>query len=143
MAKLSKSILIEAPVEKVFAYVTDSNNMTEYWPGILDVSDIKNFPGGGGSFKFAYKLAGIRLEAMSEDIEFVRNQRTVSQVKGGLNGKTSFTYESTGQGTKLTLEEEYDIPIPVLGKMAEAMVLKMAEHEREMVLANIKTRTEG
>ena len=143
MATLVKSIVIEAPAEKIFSYLIDPMNMLEFWPNMLEIKDVKKLPNGGTSFKFVYKLAGIRLEAFSEDIEYIPNRRTVSKVSGGIEGKTTFTYEPAGQGTKVTLGEEYDIPIPVIGKLAEAVIVKMNEHEVGTVLANLKARIEG
>jgi len=34
------------------------------------------------------------------------------------------------------------VPIPVLGKLAEAIIVKMNEHEGEVILANLKSRME-
>jgi len=38
---------------------------------------------------------------------------------------------------------EYTIPIPVLGKLAEALVLRQNEREADLAMANIKDRMEG
>jgi hypothetical protein len=38
---------------------------------------------------------------------------------------------------------EYTIPIPVLGKLAERLVLKRNEREASMWLENVKERMEG
>jgi uncharacterized protein YndB with AHSA1/START domain len=143
MASLSKSIVIKAPVEKIFAYVADAHNLPEFWPSLVEVKDVKTLPNGGNSFRFIYKMAGIRLEAFSEDIEYIHNQRTVSRTSGGIEGKTTFTYESTGEGTKVTLDDEYIVPVPVIGKLAEAVIVKLNEHEGDVLLANLKARMEG
>jgi uncharacterized protein YndB with AHSA1/START domain len=143
MAKLVKSIVIQAPAEKIFAYVNDPYNLPEFWPSMLEVKDVKRLPNGGTSCKFAYKMAGIRLEAFMEDTECVLNQRTVSKVSGGIEAWTTFTYEPVGQGTKVTLEDEYKVPVPVIGKLAEAVILKINEQEGLTVLANLKARMEG
>jgi len=45
-------------------------------------------------------------------------------------------------GTKVTLEVEYTVSIPVLGKLAEAIIVKMNDHEGELILANLKARME-
>ena len=43
----------------------------------------------------------------------------------------------------LTTEIEYSVPVPVLGRLAEALVVKMNEREAELVLANLKSRMEA
>jgi hypothetical protein len=143
MAKFLKSILIEAPAEKIFNYLNDPNNLTEIWPSIVDVKDVKIEANGGASFKFGYKMAGVRLEAFSEDTEFVPNQRTVSRTSGGMEGWTRFSYEPIGSGTNVTLEIEYKVPLPVIGRLAEAIIIKLNEQEGLTLLANLKTRMEG
>jgi hypothetical protein len=44
--------------------------------------------------------------------------------------------------TRVTVETEYTVPIPLLGKLAEAFIVKQNEHEVEMILANLKVRME-
>ena len=143
MAKLTKSILIDAPVDKIFAYMNDPYNLPEFWPSMLEVKDVKTLANGGASFKFVYKLVGIRLEAFSDDNEYILNQRTVSKTSEGMEGWTTFVYEIKGKGTKVTLEAEYKVPVPVIGRMAEAVIIKMSEQESETLLANLKARMEG
>jgi hypothetical protein len=66
----------------------------------------------------------------------------VSKMAGGIEGWTTFVYEAQGQGTKVSLEMEYLVPLPVIGKLAEAVIIKMNEHEAEMLLVNLKARME-
>jgi hypothetical protein len=42
----------------------------------------------------------------------------------------------------MTMEVEYVVPIPLLGKLAEAFIVKQNEHEAEAMLANLKARME-
>jgi len=46
------------------------------------------------------------------------------------------------EGTKLTITTEYKVPIPLLGKLAESIIVKMNENEQEVVLANVKAMME-
>jgi len=40
MAKIERSSTINAPVEKVFAYISDPMNLLEWLPSITDARDI-------------------------------------------------------------------------------------------------------
>ena len=42
----------------------------------------------------------------------------------------------------MTVETENTVPVPVLGRMAEALVVRMNEQEGELVLASLKARME-
>ena len=46
-------------------------------------------------------------------------------------------------GTRVTVEADYDVHLPVLCKLAESFVLKANEQETELLLANLKARMEA
>jgi len=144
MIKTVKSITIKAPVEKVFDYISEPTNLPEIWPSLVEIKDVQRLPSGGTRNRFVYKMAGIRLEGTSEsvDTECVPNQRLVSKTKGGAESTITWMFQPEAGGTKVTFEGEYTVPIPVLGKLAEAIIVKMNEHEVELILANLKARME-
>lgn len=43
-----------------------------------------------------------------------------------------------GSGTRLSLTVEYTMPIPVIGKIAEAVAAKINERDLDTMLANLK-----
>ena len=143
MAKVKKTITINAPVEKVFGYVSEPTNLPEIWPSLVEVKDVQRLPNGGTSNRWVYKMAGIRLEGTSEDAEYVANQRLVSKTKGGVQSTQTWTFQPEAGGTKVTFEIEYTVPIPVLGKLAEVVIVKMNEHEGDLILDNLKARMEA
>jgi uncharacterized membrane protein len=138
MSKLEKSITINAPVEKVFDYINNQTNLPEIWPSLIEVTDMKPLPNGGWSNRWKYKMAGIHLSGTSEDIEHVANQRIVSKTKGGTDSIQTWTFQPADGGTKVTFAVEYTVPIPVLGKLAEAVIVKMNEQEGKTILENLK-----
>ena len=142
MAKTEKSTTIKAPVEKVFSYISEPTSLPEIWPSLVEIKDVKPLPNGGHSNRWVYKMAGVRLEGSSEDIEFVPNQRLVSKTKGGADSTQTWIFEPEADSTKVTLSVEYTLPIPVLGKLAEAIIVKMNDHEGDLLLANLKARME-
>ena len=50
MAKIEKTITINAPVEKVFGYVSEPTNLPEIWPSLVEVTDVQPLPNGGKSY---------------------------------------------------------------------------------------------
>lgn len=143
MAKVEKAITISAPVEKVFGYVNEPINLPEIWPSMVEAKDVQRLPSGGTSFRWVYKMAGMRFKGTSEDTEVVANQRLVSKSKGGIESTITWTFQPEAGGTKVTFEAEYTVPIPLLGKMAETFIVKQNEHEAELLLANLKARMEA
>lgn len=64
---IDKSVLIDAPVEKVFAYYAETENLPEVWPSLLEVRNIQRGPEGRVErFTWVYKMAGMRFEGRSE-----------------------------------------------------------------------------
>lgn len=143
MARQENSITINAPVENIFNYITDQTHLPEIWPSLVEITDIKQLPNGGTTNRWTYKMAGIRLSGTSEDTEYVTNQRLVSKTKGGVDSTQTWTFQPEGNGTRVTFGVEYTMPVPVLGKLAEAVILKMNEHEGKTILENLKAIMEG
>jgi uncharacterized membrane protein len=93
-------------------------------------------------FSLCFPLPGVRFEGASETIEAITNQRAVTKSTKGIQTTFVWTYQPEDDGTKMTMEVEYVVPIPLLGKLAEAFIVKQNEHEAEAMLANLKARME-
>ena len=140
MATVKNSININAPVEKVFEVTPE--NLPEVWPSLVEVKNIKELPNGGRSWDWVYKMAGMRFTGSSKHTEVVPNERTVSLSTGGIDSTITWEYQPVDGGTKFTTTVEYKVPIPLLGKLAESIIVKINENEQEVVLANLKARME-
>lgn len=143
MPKRETTITINAPVEKIFSYLQDEpTNLLEIWPSMVEVKDKKRLPNGGTSFRWVYKMVGMRFEGTSEDIEYISNQRVVTKTKGGIEATYTWTFQPEDGGTKMTVEVKWSVPVPVLGKLAEALIIRQQEREFDLVLANLKDKME-
>jgi uncharacterized protein YndB with AHSA1/START domain len=143
MAKVEKTITIAAPVEQVFDYVSVPTNVPEIWPSLVEMKDLEPVPSGGYTWAYVYKMAGLRFEGTGQHTEYVANQRNVSKNKGGIEGTITWVFQPEDGGTKVTFEAEYTVPIPLLGKLAEALIVRQNEREAELLLANLKARMEA
>ena len=143
MAKLERTITINAPVEKVFAYWTQPTNLPEIWPSLVEVKDVQRLPNGGNRLQGVYRMAGMRFEVTSEDTEYVTNQRTVTKVEGGIEGTITWIFQPEDGGTRLITKWEYTVPIPLLGRLADTFIVKQNEREVDLLLANLKARMEA
>jgi len=141
MATIKSSITINAPVEKVFEYAKPEY-LPEIWPSLVEVKNIKELPNGGYSWEWVYKMAGMKFNGSSVHTEYVVNERTVAQ-STGIDSTITWTYEPEDGGTRMPALTEYKIPVPLLGKMAEAFIVKMNENESATILANLKARLEA
>lgn len=142
MKRVDKSITIKATIEKVFGYITDPINQIDWMPSMVNIMDVSG-SGLGKSFRWTYKMAGILLDGESTYTEYIPNKRVVTLSKGGAESTFIFDFEPHSDGTMLKLVIEYTIPIPVIGKIGEAVLFKRNEREADLAMANIKERLEG
>ena len=142
MAKVQRTITINAPVEKVFAYITDPTNELEYIPSITDIRNVKG-EGVGMTYNWTYKMMGISRSGKSEAIEYKPNERYVSKSSGGIVSTWTWTFMPEAGGTQMNLGVDFTIPVPVLGKFAERLVLGQTEREADLAMATLKDRLEG
>ncbi|MBU0493591.1 MAG: SRPBCC family protein, partial [Chloroflexi bacterium] len=78
-----------------------------------------------------------------ETTEYIPNQRIVTQSTTGIANTFTWTYQSEDGGTRVTLEVAYTVPVPLLGKLAAALIVRQNEREAETLLANLKARMEA
>jgi uncharacterized membrane protein len=142
MAKVSRSVIINGAVDKVFAYVAEPTNLAEWIPSIMEVTDVTG-SGVGQHYRWRYKMAGVPLKGETTVIEQIPNERRVTDSKGGVISTWTLTFEPHDGGTKFGIDIEYTVPVPVLGKLAEKLVLKRNEREADMAMENVKEKMEG
>jgi uncharacterized membrane protein len=144
MTGLHRSTVIDAPIEKVFAYYADPVNLPEVWPSLIEVKDVTHAPEGWPQrFRWVYKMAGMRLEGITETTAFEPNRRFVTESKGGIESIIETLFEDLGSRTRVTDQVQYRVPIPLLGRIAERVLARMNENEFEVIHANLKVRMEG
>ena len=142
MPRTSRSAIINAPVDKVFAYIDDPMNAPEWNPTLMEVTEVTG-SGVGQHYRWRAKMAGVPLNGETTVTEHIPNERRVIEGKGGVNVNWIFTFEPHDGGTKFGIDIEYTIPVPVLGKLAEKLVLKRNERAADMGMENIKDKMEG
>ena len=145
MPRIEKTININAPVEKVFEFFIEPMHLLEIWPSLMEVKDVKKSPNGDViSWQWVYKMAGMRFKGISEITEYVPNQRWGMKTKGGgIESTHLHTFQSEAGGTKMTLDIDFTVPIPLLGRLAEGFIVKLNEQEAESFYSNLKARMEA
>jgi uncharacterized membrane protein len=141
---IDKSILIDAPVDRVFAYYADPENLPEVWPSLLEVKDVQRPDGGHATtFAWVYKMAGMRFSGTSVVTAHEENRRIVTENKGGIESTMETTFEDQDGKTLLRQRVHYRVPIPLLGRVAERFLAKSNEHEIETIHKNLRSRIEA
>ncbi len=143
MIQAKKQIHIDAPVDKVFSFAIEPDNLIEIWPSLMNVDNIERSPTKGINWDWEYKMAGMSFRGHSETTEFVPNERVVTENKEGIPSTFIWNYRAEDGGTMVNVTVEYTVPVPVLGKLAEKVVVKMNDNEMDVLLANLKAAMEA
>ena len=138
MARIDKEIVVNSSIDRVFSYISKPSNWPEFWPSLIAIDDMQPLPEGGYKAKYEYKMVGIRFNGTGEYTEFITNQWIVVKTKGGIQSTITITVRSKSAKTRLTLTIEYKIPILLLGKLAEFIILKLNDQEAELVMQNLQ-----
>ena len=129
LTRIEKSIVIEAPVEKVFDFATDFDNFVKTSPPEMEMTVLSRDKGPdrvGLKAKVRAKVGGHVLEMEMETTELVKNKRHVVRQKGGALKKMEATdlFEPTEKGTKWTAIMEYELPYSLLGKVVDKLKVR-------------------
>ncbi len=140
MARVEKAAIVNAPIRKIFGYINAPRNWLEVWPSLMEISDVQSLPNGGYSASWVYKMAGMRFNGTGEYTSVVQDKWLVIKTKDGVRSTITWTFRSWGNKAKVFLAIEYKVPIPLLGKLAEAIVVKMNEQEADLMMHNLRVR---
>jgi uncharacterized protein YndB with AHSA1/START domain len=143
MVKIDKEIIINAPLEKIFDYVSKPSNLPQIWPSLVEIKNEQLLPNGGYSAEWLYKMGGIFLEGTGKYNGIVPNQWFTIETKGAVDSTLMWTFWPCGEQTRVTLTIDYRVPIPVLGHLAEMIIIKMNENQADLILANLRVIMEG
>ena len=138
MPRVENEVIIKASVDKVYDFVRQPSNLPMIWPSLIEVTNEQLLPNGGYSYRWMYKMAGIHLAGTGKCIEIVPNFLLTSENTGPINSTVTFTFRSKGTLTRVTLTIDYQVPFPLLGRLAEISIVKMNDKEAELILDNLR-----
>ncbi len=142
MASWTDSVVILAPANRVFAYVDEPMRLPDWLPGMIEIRNVIG-TGAGQQFEWTYKMAGLLLRGQATVVEHVPHRCAVHQSIGTVSSTFGYFVTSPREGTRLTLEIEYSMPLPVLDKWAAQLAVKRNAREFDMALANVKEALEA
>jgi uncharacterized membrane protein len=122
--------------------MNDPHNLPDIWPSMVEVKNAAINSINGYDFDWLYKMGGMHFEGASKTTEWLKNKRIVTRSTKGIESRFAWDYAVEGEYTRITLDIEYRIPIPLIGKLAEAIIVKQNEHEAETMLNNLKDKME-
>jgi carbon monoxide dehydrogenase subunit G len=142
MMSFSHSVVVDAPQETVFDYVTDPTKMAEWLPNMVLTHHIVG-SGEGQQYEWTYKISGILFHGESVVVEYLPSALAVHQTIGAVNSTWTFRVEPLKEQSKFTLDVAYEVPVPVLGKLAEHVIARRDARLVGLALENVKETLEA
>jgi len=120
MTEIKKSILINAPINKVFDFASNYLKWQEFFDGISDIRPITDITDDNGA-RFLYKvqLMGMKVSVGTEFQQFKRNEGWIGQSFKGLDAQTQWIFNESGGKTELTYIQRYKLPFYMGGNLID------------------------
>lgn len=138
MTTVEHSVVINQPIEKVFAYVSDVRNNPKWQTGILDSKVTPDGPARVGTQVTDVRtFIGKKIDAVSEITELEPNKRMgLKSVSGPFPFTASLTLDPAAAATKLTFHIEMEAKGAF--KLAEGLVGSGLNKDVESSLHKLK-----
>jgi coenzyme Q-binding protein COQ10 len=145
MAQIKQSINIDAPLTKVFEYVTKPENWTKYVTSLVDVRNLSDeVPGAGTTFEWTYRMLGVNNDGKGSIVEHLKDKKFTMEMQGSFPIKETFDFQGDVKSTELTFGIQYEVPGKVLGVIADKLVVeRLNVKEAIAVLNKIKDMCES
>jgi uncharacterized membrane protein len=138
MPTVENEVVINAPVREIYDYVIKTSNLTQIWPSLLEITHETMLSNGGYSYRWKYKMAGIRLSGIGECIQVVPDALVISRNIGDLESIVTFKFQSYNNRTRVTLTFLYKLPGILSNQLTENTVLRMNSKEAGLILDNLR-----
>ena len=143
MAKFEINLVINRPIEEVFAFISNPENLSRWRAGTLELARTSSEPLSVGSiFKGRFTFLGRPFDGNLEIILHEPHRRYGTRlVEGPFPLEARYTLEPAGNGTDLTLVIEGE-PGGFF-KLAEPLLVSLAKRSYEADLNNLKEMLEA
>jgi carbon monoxide dehydrogenase subunit G len=147
MAQLNKSILIHAPVEKVYALARDPHRWSTWFVGMEEIDKLTGEGEVGTVAEFGYMMAGMRFPVTVEVMEThmgPEGGRWKGKIGGPLAGEQTWIYTPKGDDTEVAVDMEYTVPGKALGKIVDRLIIERTqERAADQTMENLKRLCEA
>ena len=143
MLKIEKSVVINRPIEEVFAFVSDIEKLSQWMSELVEAQQTsEGSVGVGTTISAVAKPLGRRAESIQEVVEYEPNSKfALKSVSGPVASEDKYTFESVADGTKVTRVAEAETT--GFFKLAEPLAARMMRRQFETNFANLKDLLEA
>ena len=138
------SIIIAAPIEKIFDAVADQEKAAQWYPA-AELISVNGKPDElGSSAELDYHVLGMTIHSKITVSEVDKPRKLVHELSGAMPGKWTWTLEQDGQAIRVKFSVDYGLPWGILGKIANALFLgRMNQKNAEKAVKGLKVYCEA
>ncbi len=124
MVKIEHSVVINRPIEEVFAYVTQPENTPKWQSGMLESKQISEGPMGVGTiFTEVRQMMGQKMDQTMEVSAYEPNRKwSFKSIKATVPHEAHLTFEAVEGGTRINLTSLgrprglFKLAAPIIGR---------------------------
>jgi carbon monoxide dehydrogenase subunit G len=124
MAIVHRTVPIKASPQETMALLSDASRWPDWYPGMMEINIAAPFPDKGGKVAFKVKSVGVSLPITETVLDYQPGKLQLFQMEGMLSGRARWELTPEGDGTRLTTTFDYALPGGVLGKLADALIVR-------------------
>jgi uncharacterized membrane protein len=147
MPHLKRSILIQAPVERVYALARDPKRWTTWYLGLGPPEKLIGAGEVGTIVKYSYLMLGIHFPVtmrVLEDRVGPEGAQWKGVIEGPLAGEQTWTYTPQEGGTEVRVDMQYTVPEQVVSAIVDRLIIEhLQERSLDQTLVNLKLMCEG
>ena len=143
MIKFEKSIIIHRPVEEIWKFLSNVENMPKWDRGVLEAKQTSEGPPGiGSTLQTVRQFLGRRQIGNARVAEYVPNRMLALQISvGPITAQTRYTFEPVEGGTQLA--QTTDIELRGWWKLITPILSPLLEKDGRDEFANTKRMMES
>ena len=138
MARVEASQVINCPINKIFAYLTDIPRGTDWQSELVEVQQTSSGPVGiGTTIREVRRLLGRNLETDFTVTDFEPDHKLgFKSTSGPIPMRGHYSLEGVGDGAKVTLTVEAELT--GVFRMTEPLVVHSAKKQMDADIARLK-----
>lgn len=140
MDKVSESISVSAPSEKIYKLLAEPERAVIFIPGL---SKITNVAKDKRSWDYEFNWHGLGVSGHAECTAAESPKKYQFKTVTGNHSVWTYQCAADGNKTKLSLEIEFEVPKNQVARFATEKILKtMNQHTAHQIVSHIKTLAE-
>ena len=143
MIKIELSVVVNRPIEEVFAFTTNPENASLFQPDVLESRQTSAGPiGVGTTWQEVRHMLGRRIESTNQVTEYEQNKKLFFKTTSGpIPVEGGYTFEPVEGGTKVSIVGQGETN--VFFKFADPLVASIAKRQLEASSAILKDLLES